>query len=113
MISNRHIRHDFYTWLDIGTTKTVKTVCGVRSRPGLVGIPTVTLQPPVVSRGGNVFWGWCPRCCYLVYRHISSINFDAITSPAIANEYKELAFIIEPAAEFYCNQMSPPLTLTH
>lgn len=62
MISTRHIRKDWPEWVDWPNQKTVSTMCGVRSRPGLCGIPGITNQPQIVERSGVKAWGWCGRC---------------------------------------------------
>lgn len=61
MITNRHIRHDWKTFVD-WEQKSVRTVCRATSRQGLAGIPGITDQKNIVNVGGKNFWGWCINC---------------------------------------------------
>lgn len=58
LISNRHIRHDWKTFVDWPQIS-VRTVCKITTRQGLAGIPGITDQPQILP-GGR--WGWCMRC---------------------------------------------------
>jgi len=62
LVATRHIRKDWYAWVDWPTQKTVSTMCGTRTKPHLAGIPGVTEQPPMVIRAGRKTWGWCTPC---------------------------------------------------
>lgn len=62
MISSRHIRHDWPEWVDWDNQKSVKTMCGARSRPGLCGVPGVSKQESVVIKNNKQVWGWCQPC---------------------------------------------------
>lgn len=100
MISTRHIRHDWNRWFDLDSPATTLTMCGVRSRVGLTGIPTVTSQPLVVMSFDRAKWGWCVRCCYNAYVEILSLDITA-TSPEIASVYRRFTGIIERPAKSY------------
>jgi hypothetical protein len=62
VITTRHIRHDWLTWNDTQDQRSIKTLCNVKSRPGLCGIPGVTEQKPRVYKDGKFVWGWCNTC---------------------------------------------------
>lgn len=114
-VSTRHIRDKFYTWFDVGVTKTPKALCGVRTREGLIGIPTVTEQAQVVQRGDKLIWGWCTRCCYAAYRQISGLDLHAITNTDIRLQYKRFYGVIEGPAKAYAKiaqKEFEPLDLT-
>jgi hypothetical protein len=61
MISTRHIRHDWKTFID-WDQRSVRTLCGRTSQQHLCGIPGVTEQPKIVEAGGKKKWGWCGMC---------------------------------------------------
>lgn len=83
-ITTRHIRHDWPEWVDWNNQKTVKTMCGVRSRPGLCGIPGITKQSAVVEKNGRKVWGWCMHCVRATFPYYlpPALTSD-VTSPAI------------------------------
>lgn len=83
-ITTRHIRHDWPEWVDWNNQKTVKTMCGVRSRPGLCGIPGITEQSAVVEKNGKRVWGWCMHCVRSTFPYYLPPALSAdVTSPAI------------------------------
>ena len=83
-ITTRHIRHDWPEWVDWNNQKTVKTMCGVRSRPGLCGIPGITEQNAVVEKNGRKVWGWCMHCVRATFPYYLPPALTAdVTSPAI------------------------------
>lgn len=84
-ISTRHIRHDWPEWIDWNNQKTVKTMCGVRSRPGLCGIPAITEQAPVVTKGKYQVWGWCMNCV--------KETFPFYMPPALTEDVTDLAIL--------------------
>lgn len=83
-ITTRHIRHDWPEWIDWNNQKSVKTMCGVRSRPGLCGVPGVTNQSAVVEKNGRKVWGWCMRCVVATFPYYlpPALTVD-VTSQAI------------------------------
>jgi hypothetical protein len=83
-ITTRHIRHDWPEWVDWNNQKTVKTMCGVRSRPGLCGIPGITEQSAVVEKNGRKVWGWCMHCVRITFPYYlpPALTVD-VTSPVI------------------------------
>lgn len=80
MISSRHIRHDWQTFVD-WQQKSVKTVCGVTTRRNLAGIPGVTDQPEVVEVKGVKKWGWCTACI-----RSSKYDLDQVEKDMLAGE---------------------------
>lgn len=60
-IRNRHIRHDWQTFVD-WEQKSVRTMCGVTTKRHLAGIPTVTTQDIFPEIDGKPRFGWCTRC---------------------------------------------------
>ena len=98
VISTRHIRHDWDRWFDNPDQTTVKTMCGVRSRTGLCGIPGITKQPEVVEKSGRRVWGWCMGCVRATWRDSSLVNGqdvdNGLTTQAIVDLYKELRRVI-------------------
>ena len=73
VITSRHIRHDWQTWVNWHQAS-VKAVCGVKTRPGLAGIPGITPQPQTVPMVGVTKWGWCMRCVVETVRVINGIE---------------------------------------
>jgi 5-methylcytosine-specific restriction endonuclease McrA len=102
-VTTMHIRDKFYTWIDAGTTKSPKAMCGARTREGLVGIPTITPQPLVVLRGGNPVWGWCLPCCHATYNSLHGLDLDRLTSKDVKSVYRKLASFIERPARQYAD----------
>jgi hypothetical protein len=89
-IATRHIRHDWPEWVDWDNQKTVKTMCGVRSRPGLCGIPGITKQSAVVERNGRKVWGWCMNCVTSTFPYYRPPALTAdVTSAAIIGLHDE------------------------
>lgn len=83
-IVSRHIRHDWRTWDDSQDQKTVKTLCDVKSRPGLCGIPGVTSQSLWMKRKSDSKYalGWCWRCS----RVFAATEIDSEPPPNIPPE---------------------------
>lgn len=64
MISNRHVRRDFRTWLDtpLPPGRSV-AMCGKRVQNKYLGVPGVTEQAPVTyNSAGKARRGWCFLC---------------------------------------------------
>lgn len=61
VISTRHIRHDWQTFVD-WEQKSVRSLCNVTTKRHLAGIPGITPQPSTVQTGDRVVWGWCMMC---------------------------------------------------
>lgn len=103
VISTRHIRHDWDRWFDNPDQNTVKTMCGVRSRTGLCGIPGITKQPEVVEKSGRRVWGWCMSCVRATWRDSACLTeadvMDGYTNQAVLDQYKNLRSVI--AKQFY------------
>jgi hypothetical protein len=78
MITTRHIRHDYKTWVD-WDQKTVRTLCGVTTQRRLAGIPGITEQPVLLSNGKVNILGWCIRCTNYMHREIIGLT------PQVAN----------------------------
>lgn len=72
MISSRHIRHDWKTWVD-WEQQSVRTVCGVTTRRGLAGIPGITEQAQVVITKDKRLWGWCWPCVKETYEEMAGV----------------------------------------
>lgn len=79
-IATRHIRHDWSGWVDWQAQKSVKTLCNVKSKPHLCGIPGVTEQAFLVTRAGTPTWGWCMNCV----RHLWPYLMPPALGPGIA-----------------------------
>lgn len=72
-IVSRHIRHDWQTWNDDQNQKTIRSICNVRTKPHLAGIPGVTSQPFwVTTKAGDVAFGWCWQCSRIFARIIGT-----------------------------------------
>lgn len=80
MISTRHIRHDWKTFVEWEQVS-VRTVCGVTTRRHLAGIPGVTPQAAVVEIGGRKKWGWCMRCTVYTHRETVEILKSGVYLP--------------------------------
>ena len=91
MISNRHIRHDWQTFVDWPQT-TVKSLCNVKTQPRLAGIPGITEQPPFVEKKE----GWCSQCCYKAYRQMLDIPERLDTDSSVVKLYNRAARTIQP-----------------
>ena len=96
-ITTRHIRHDWPEWVDWENQKTVKTMCGVRSRPGLCGIPGITEQNATVMKNGREVWGWCMHCVRFTFPYYlpPALTVD-VTSPAILELHRAAREAIKP-----------------
>lgn len=96
-ITTRHIRHDWPEWVDWHTQKSVKTMCGVRSRPGLCGIPGITEQESVVEKNGRKVWGWCMNCVRATFPYYLPPALTLyVTSPEIIALHKRSRETILP-----------------
>lgn len=71
VISTRHIRHDWQTFVD-WEQKSVRTCCGVTTKRHLAGIPGVTEQPQIVEVSGRKLWGWCMNCVVQAMKDIKA-----------------------------------------
>jgi len=100
-ISNRHIRHDWQTFVD-WEQSSVKTVCGVKTRRHLAGVPGITEQPLVVSVGDKQAVGWCVQCAYRVNRDAQEIIKSGILpSISLKNLYVVVVAMTTRSAEVY------------
>lgn len=95
-ITTRHIRHDWPEWVDWDNQKSVKTMCGVRSRPGLCGIPGVTEQNAVVEKNGREVWGWCTHCVRATFPYIfpPALTSDVAPQEIFLLHYRARAAIV-------------------
>lgn len=91
-ITNRHIRHDWQTWVD-WKQNTVRTVCGVTTRQHLAGIPGITPQALIVDTAAGKRWGWCTKC---VTRAFFENIMDEVTHPDIKDRYLTFRTVITP-----------------
>lgn len=73
-VISRHIRHDWRTWVDSQRGRTVMSLCGAKTRPGLAGIPGITNQTSTIIDNGVTKWGWCNRCVIKFYRGNRSVD---------------------------------------
>jgi hypothetical protein len=85
-ISNRHIRHDWQTFVDWDQVS-VRSLCGSTTRRGLAGIPGVTDQPAIVAVKDKQKWGWCSACLRSAMRTISHIDANVEMIPEIKAVY--------------------------
>jgi hypothetical protein len=97
MISNRHIRHDWKTWVDWDQIS-VRTVCGVTTRMHLAGVPGITPQPPVVTTSAGKRWGWCTVCVMKAY--FEQVPLDVV-HPDIKERYITFRAVIYPQYTAY------------
>lgn len=101
-VSSRHIRHDWPEWVDWHTQKTIKTMCDVRSRPSLCGIPGITYQPETVEVNGKVKWGWCGRCVQATWPYYMPPALTSeVTHPAIIELHQKAMAALAPQYRHY------------
>ena len=106
MIHTRHIRHDWRTFNDRQDQRTVKTLCNVKTRPGLAGIPGITTQRiKVPSRDGKPSWGWCVTCAMNAYIAASNDNLDDAPDQ-IKDLYDCLIIETEPMYHYYMDRLN-------
>lgn len=104
MIHTRHIRHDWRTFNDRQDQRTVKTLCNVKTRPGLAGIPGVTPQPTKVpSKEGKESWGWCVMCARQAFIEARNDNLDNAPEK-VKDLYDNLIIETEPMYRYYVDR---------
>ena len=89
MISNRHVRTDYKTWLDdyVNPQARYVAMCGRRVVGKNLGTPGVTDQPAVVrNKAGVVRPGWCEDCGRKTIEDIINTKLPA----AVENELRPL-----------------------
>lgn len=93
-IVNRHIRNSWQTFVDKNDTRSVRTLCGVRSTNQYCGIPGVTEQSILVNQGGTSrpMVGWCYTCCGEAARQaLEWLKKNAnYTHPRVAEAYEDM-----------------------
>lgn len=85
VISTRHIRHDWQTWID-WEQKSVRSLCNVTTKRHLAGIPGITEQPQIVVVGDKKLWGWCAPCVVKAINVIESVD-NASTDQRVDSLY--------------------------
>lgn len=96
-IRTRHIRKDWPEWVDWQTQSSVRTMCGVRSRPGLSGIPGVTQQKLLVEHNGGKAWGWCSVCVRRTFPYyLPSALDENVTAPEILTLHERAREFLAP-----------------
>lgn len=73
MISNRHIRRDYLTFLNRPFPNKSTALCGKRVRHKYIGVPGVTKQDFKVFTSSGLRGGWCEECSHLALREIDEI----------------------------------------
>ncbi len=103
-IGNRHVRHDWQTFVD-WRQKSVKTMCGVKTRSELAGIPGVTEQPTVLKTIDKDIYGWCIACCYETCLYAEAALSKDL-HPYIRAMYEGTAEIVRPGHYLRASMLS-------
>ncbi len=112
IISNRHIRHDWQTFVD-WEQQSVRTMCGVTTRRHLAGIPGVTIQPQIVNTNAGKRWGWCTKCVVNTFAVASKASSSGeITSHTMKEMYRVSLLWMKPQnTEYLLNKAKTGRTM--
>lgn len=107
VVKSRHIRHDYNTWVN-WEQNTVSTLCGMKTRFRLAGIPGVTEQPQFVDVNGKRYYGWCPRCSKVAIGMLRTLELSGQwIEPDIEARYAKMSEEIFPIVSVYSNKSIP------
>lgn len=96
-IANRHVRRNWYTWIDQPEYdgKTSRALCGKRTRQNYIGIPAITNQPVEVD--GEPGWCWSCMKELQLQIHMSAKS----PNPNLNALIDDVAEVISKSAEVY------------
>lgn len=101
MITGMHVRHDWQNWIDDHSQKTVKSLCGRRTRAHLAGIPGMTKQDISVNTKSGYKLGWCRICMAVLPEQIDRWRKEQYeyTSPIVIPCYVSAALVVNGHSE--------------
>jgi hypothetical protein len=96
VITARHIRKGYATWIDSSETHSVTTMCGVRSTNKFCGIPGITDQKVSVQTKNGERLGWCLNCCKVMAAEVYNfLEGGAINAhPSVITCYADAAEVL-------------------